>query len=69
MSGEDRDKRMLRQIREGNLTFVLKGKILNGSFKLLRLKSKNETLWMLIKGNDGYAVDHPFSSEDFTTQL
>jgi bifunctional non-homologous end joining protein LigD len=67
LMGDKQDRRMLRQLKDGNLTFVLKGKILNGSFRLLRLKSKNDNLWLLIKGNDGFAVDHVFNSEDFVT--
>jgi bifunctional non-homologous end joining protein LigD len=61
----DLDKLMQRQIKEGNLKFFLRGKILKGSFRLLRLKERNDNLWLLIKGNDGYAVDRVFDSEDY----
>jgi hypothetical protein len=32
---------------------------------LLRIREKGDNLWLLIKGNDSFAVDHPYDSEDY----
>ena len=59
------DRQLLKQLKEGSFKFVLKGKRLKGTFRLLRLKEAGENLWLLIKGNDRYAVEHPYDSEDY----
>jgi bifunctional non-homologous end joining protein LigD len=53
------------QIKSGNLKFVLNGKKLKGSFRLLQMKERGKNLWLLIKGNDLYAVDYHYNAEDF----
>lgn len=65
MLSDKRDKALLKQIREGNLKIVLSGKKLKGTFRLLRIREKGDNLWLLIKGNDSFAVDHPYDSEDY----
>jgi bifunctional non-homologous end joining protein LigD len=59
------DRQLLKQLREGSFKFVLNGKRLKGTFRLLQLKERGDNLWMLIKGNDRYAVEHPYDSEDY----
>ena len=44
-------------LKAGNLKFTLKGKKLKGEFALVKLKSKEENTWLLIKHRDEYAVD------------
>jgi bifunctional non-homologous end joining protein LigD len=61
-SGEDS---VTTQIKDGNLKFVLSGKKLKGSFRLLQMKERGKNLWLLIKGNDQYAVDYYYNAEDF----
>ena len=56
---------LLKQLKDGNLKFVLNGKKLKGSFRLLQMKERGKNLWMLIKGNDQYAVDYHYNAEDF----
>lgn len=56
---------LLKQLKDGNLKFVLSGKKLKGSFRLLQMKDRGKNLWMLIKGNDQYAVDYHYNAEDF----
>lgn len=43
--------------KAGNLKFKLTGKKLKGEFALVRLKGKEENVWLLIKHRDEYAVD------------
>jgi bifunctional non-homologous end joining protein LigD len=62
------DDALLKQLKDGNLKFVLNGKKLKGSFRLLQLKERGKNLWMLIKGNDQYAVDYHYNAEDFLTR-
>lgn len=59
------DDSLQRQINEGNVKFVLNGKKLKGSFRLLQMKDRGDNLWLLIKGNDQYSVDYPYNAEDF----
>jgi len=44
-------------LKAGNLKFTLKGKKLKGEFALVKLKSKEENTWLLIKHRDKFAVD------------
>ncbi len=60
-------KNLKAGLKAGNLKVALKGKKLNGEFALVKIKGKEEeNTWLLIKHNDKYAVDEPYSSEDFT---
>jgi bifunctional non-homologous end joining protein LigD len=60
-SGDD-DKELLQRINEGRLSFTLKGKKLKGVFSLIRIN--NSKHWVLLKGNDKYAVDFHYRAED-----
>jgi bifunctional non-homologous end joining protein LigD len=59
------DRQLLKQLKDGSFKFVLNGKRLKGTFRLLQLKERGDNLWLLIKGNDRYAVEHPYDSEDY----
>jgi len=61
-SCDDRD--MLCQLNEGRLRFSLKGRKLKGVFSLVRM-SAGSPHWILIKGNDKFAVAHPYNSDSF----
>jgi bifunctional non-homologous end joining protein LigD len=43
-------------LHKGHLSFILKGKKLQGEFSLVKLKSKQENAWLLIKKEDKYAT-------------
>jgi len=62
------ERKLLQDLRNGSFKFVLKGKKLKGTFRLLRLKARSDNLWLLIKGNDGYAVEYPYDSEDYVVK-
>ena len=54
--GANTQKKLLKDLSEGNLKFTLKGKKLKGEFALVKLKGKQENAWLLIKHNDEFAV-------------
>jgi bifunctional non-homologous end joining protein LigD len=56
---------LLCQFKEGRLKFTLKGRKLKGVFSLVRL-SEHSQHWLMIKGNDKFAVDHPYNCEAYT---
>ncbi len=63
-SHTDSIKKLKSGLRAGNLKFVLKGKKLKGEFALVKLKSKEENSWLLIKHRDEYAVDEYDSEKE-----
>lgn len=66
-SPEDIAKKNLRAgLKAGNLKFQLFGKKLKGEFALVKLKSKEDNSWLLIKHNDKYAVATEYNSEEHT---
>ena len=54
--GANTQKKLIKDLNEGNLKFKLKGKKLKGEFALVKLKGKQENAWLLIKHNDKFAV-------------
>ncbi len=60
------EKNLKAGLKSGNLKFQLFGKKLKGEFALVKLKSKEDNSWLLIKHNDKYAVDTEYNSEDET---
>jgi len=64
--GKDFDKTALKEIKEGNLKIVLKGKKLKGEFALVKMKGREENSWLLLKHKDKYAVTAAYNSEDYT---
>lgn len=65
-SKEKAEKNLLAGLKAGNLKFQLFGKKLKGEFALVKLKSKEDNSWLLIKHNDAYAVDTDYDSEKDT---
>lgn len=63
----DDEKELLKELKQGNLKFVMHGKKLKGEFVLVKLKNddKQKNAWLLIKHNDENAVDKDYSSEDY----
>ena len=66
-SGKDSaEKKLQAGLEAGNLKFRLFGKKLKGEFALVKLKSKEDNTWLLIKHNDEYAVQENYNSEEDT---
>lgn len=49
------EKEMLKQLAEGSLKFILKGKKLKGEFALVKMKNAENNAWLLIKHKDDFA--------------
>jgi len=62
------EKELLKGLAEGNLKISLKGKKLKGEFALVKIKSKEDNAWLLIKHRDQYATDEDYDSEILTTK-
>lgn len=61
------EKQLLEDLQNGSIKIVLHGKRLKGEFALVKIKGdKENNAWLLIKHNDKYAVDKPYSSEEHT---
>ncbi|MBA2250659.1 MAG: 3'-phosphoesterase [Chitinophagaceae bacterium] len=59
-------KNLLAGLKAGNLKLTMFGKKLKGEFALVKLKSKEDNTWLLIKHNDEHAVDTDYNSEKET---
>ena len=59
-------KKLRAGLKAGDLKFQLFGKKLKGEFALVKLKSKEDNSWLLIKHRDTYAVDDDYNSEEQT---
>ncbi len=66
-SNDGDEKELLKELKSGNLKFVLNGEKLKGEFALVKLKteSKQQNEWLLIKHRDQYAVDEEYNSEAY----
>jgi len=62
------EKKLKAGIHAGSLKFRLYGKKLKGEFALVKLKSKQENAWLLIKHNDEFAVSEAYDSEEYTAK-
>jgi bifunctional non-homologous end joining protein LigD len=68
-AGKSADREILKQIREGRLKFTLRGSKLKGVFTLVRLNGPGSNAWILIKGNDKFAVDFNYNNEFYTSSI
>lgn len=59
-------KKLRAGLKAGNLKFQLFGKKLKGEFALVKLRSKDDNSWLLIKHNDDYAINTEYNSEEQT---
>jgi len=57
------EKKMLEGLKKGSLKFTLYGKKLKGEFALVRMKTKQENTWLLLKHKDKFAVEEEYNSE------
>ncbi len=54
---QNEEKELLDGLKKGHISFILKGKKLNGEFALVKLKnSKQPNAWLLMKKHDAYAT-------------
>jgi bifunctional non-homologous end joining protein LigD len=63
--GSDRlETRLKTDLQKGLLSFILNGRKLKGKFTLVKLKTKQENTWLLIKSKDQYADDKDILLQD-----
>ena len=51
-------------LQKGHLSFILKGKKLKGEFALVKLKTKQESTWLLIKKKDEFVIESDILEEN-----
>ncbi|MEO6453674.1 MAG: DNA polymerase ligase N-terminal domain-containing protein [Ginsengibacter sp.] len=60
------EKKLRAGLKAGNLKVRLFGKKLQGEFALVKIKGKEDNVWLLIKHNDEFAVQTDYNSENDT---
>ncbi len=65
---KSQEKHLLKQLKEGSLKFVLKGKKLKGEFALVRTNGMGDNSWLLIKHKDKYASKVDITEKDKSVQ-
>jgi DNA ligase D-like protein (predicted 3'-phosphoesterase) len=58
------ETKLKSDLQKGHLSFILIGKKLKGEFALVKLKTKQENTWLLIKSKDQYAIDEDVLQQD-----
>jgi bifunctional non-homologous end joining protein LigD len=58
------ERSLLKQLSEGSVKVLLKGKKLKGEFALVKTKGMGENAWLLIKHKDQYASDTDITLRD-----
>ncbi len=61
---DDIENKLKSDLQEGHLGFILNGKKLKGEFALVKLKTKQENTWLLIKSKDQYVIDKDILQQD-----
>lgn len=64
--GKSAEKKLREGLKSGNLKFILHGKKLKGEFALVKMKSRGDNTWLLIKHKDEFAVTEKYDSEKET---
>ncbi len=57
-------KHLLKQLKDGSVKIVLRGKKLKGEFALVKTHGMGENAWLLIKHKDAYASDSDITKKD-----
>ena len=65
-SRADAEKKLKAGLKAGNLKITLHGKKLKGEFALVKIKGKEDNVWLLIKHKDEFAVTKKYDSEKET---
>ncbi len=64
-SRADQEKILLKQLKEGHLTFIMLGEKLKGEFALIKIqRSEEENAWLLVKKNDEYSSTSDILKKD-----
>lgn len=64
-AGDDPQKKLRKQLKDGHLTFIMHGQKLKGEFALIKMKNaKQSNAWLLVKKGDEYASDEDVTKQD-----
>lgn len=55
-AAKESEKNLLSGLKEGHISFILRGKKLKGEFALVRMKGRSKNAWLLLKKDDKYAA-------------
>lgn len=61
---DNTESKLQSDLQKGHLSFILNGKKLKGEFALVKLKTKQENTWLLIKSKDQYSIDEDILQQD-----
>jgi bifunctional non-homologous end joining protein LigD len=61
---KDQEKELLRELKKGDLKFVLNGEKLKGAYALVHIKGKEDNAWLLIKKKDKFARKADITKKD-----
>ncbi|HET9850783.1 MAG TPA: DNA ligase D [Candidatus Saccharimonadales bacterium] len=61
---DSKEEYLLKQLKRGRLTIVLRGQKLNGEFGLIKSPSMGDNAWLLVKKKDRYAGDIDVTGQD-----
>lgn len=56
-AGKTEDLVLRHEFHRGSIKFILHGKKLKGEFAMIKMRSKDENAWLLIKHKDQFATD------------
>lgn len=65
-SKEAQDKALRRQLHQGKVKFILRGKKLNGLFALVKASGRGENAWLLMKLSDEFATNEDVLDQDLS---
>ena len=60
----EQEKQLLKQLKAGSIKIKMSGKKLKGEFALVKIKSKDDNAWLLIKHRDRYARETDITQKD-----
>jgi bifunctional non-homologous end joining protein LigD len=67
-SKKEHEKELLNELHKGSLKFRMHGKKLKGEFALVKVNSRGENSWLLIKHRDEYATTEDITKKDKSVQ-
>lgn len=61
---DEPEKLLLKELKDGHITFIMHGKKLKGEFALIQMHGKDDDAWLLVKKNDEFASTRDVTQED-----
>lgn len=61
---KEQQKEVIKELKSGSIKILMHGKKLKGEFALVKIKSKEDNAWLLIKHRDKYAKETDVTAKD-----